>query len=898
MKRFFTVACLLAFLSSYSQSLDIRLDGTEEGKSLTEVLSKLEKKYPVRFFYLPEWFDQLTLQKSYSGKTLANALDDVFSGTDISYTILYNYAIVFSKDPARALERDRILGEARNEKKNIPVFTFGTKATSSPNKRVQISGTVKDSKSNDPVSGVNVVVSGGGSALTAPDGRYQFTVPAGDYVVSYKYLNYEENVVEIKAFDNGEVNIILEEIPRLLDEVVITDNQMSNVEGKVGVTAIKIADMKKMPAFLGEVDIIKQIQVLPGVTSVGEVSSGFNVRGGGADQNLIQYDGVTVFNNSHVFGFFSGFSSDAIKDATFLKSGISSEFGGRISSVLNITSKEGSYEKWNAEGGLGLISSHLTVHGPIKKDVSSAMVSVRSSYSDWLLKQFTRDYPNVQNSSVGFYDVSMKLTHKFSDASKLSFSGYASHDKFSMPSDTTFGWQNLAGSLKLDHIFNDRMQGTFLVSYGQYSYEVTDSDPLTAYTMNYKIAYPALKADVVYDWGKHKTMIGINSVFYTIQPGSLTPDSPLSSAASIDIADEKALESAFFLSDAISLSDNLHIDAGIRLSMFSKFGPGIVRNYQPGAPLSESTVVDSVQYGSGKVMKNFVGPEPRLSLTYIFSPQSSFKVGYNRMYQYIHLISNSVAINPIDIWQTSNQFFQPQIGDQVSAGFFQNLNTGMFELSLEGFYKKVNNILDFKDGADLVLNPHLETALLAGRGRSYGVEFSANKTRGRLSGSLNYTYSRSFRQVKNAYEGTTINDGKEFASNFDQPHVINLNWKYGLSRRFAFTGNFTYHSGRPITVPVSYAVIDHTPIVTFSDRNQYRVPAYHRLDVALVIEGNHKRKKFWDGTWTISLYNAYGRKNVYSVFYKEGSNGMQQAYKLSIIGTVLPSISYRFKISK
>jgi hypothetical protein len=898
LKRFLTVVCLLAALSSYCQSLEIKLDGSEEGKSLIDVFSQLEKKYPVRFFYLPEWLDQIKFEKSYQGKTLGAALDEVFSGTDINYTTLYDYAIIFSKDPSRALERDRILSDARNEKRKIPVFNFGTKGNGSQGKKVQISGIVKDSKSNEPIGGVNVAISGGGAVTTTPDGKYQFSIPVGEYVISYRYLNYEEYVIELNAFDNGKIDVNIEEIPRLLDEVVITDKSMSNVEGKVGVTSIKIADMKKMPAFLGEVDIIRQIQVLPGVTSVGEVSSGFNVRGGGADQNLIQYDGVTIFNNSHVFGFFSGFSSDAIKDATFLKSGISSEFGGRISSVLNITSKEGSYEKWNAEGGIGLISSHLTVHGPIKKNVSSVMFSARSSYSDWLLKAFTRDYPSVQNSSVGFYDASMKLTHKFSEASKLSFSGYVSHDRFSLPSDTTFAWNNMAGSLKLDHIFNERLQGTFLLSYGQYAYEVTDSDPLTAYKLNYKISYPALKGDIVYDWGRHKTMLGVNSVLYTIQPGSLAPTAPTSGAALINIADEKAFENAFFISDAINLWENLHIDVGIRLSMFSKLGPGLVRNYQPGLPLSESTVVDSVQYGAGKVIKNFIGPEPRFSMTYVLSPQSSIKAGFNRMYQYIHLISNSVAINPIDIWQTSNQFFQPQIGDQVSAGYFQNLNSGMFELSVEGFYKKINNILDFKDGADLVLNPHLETALLSGRGKSYGVEFAANKVRGRLSGSLNYTYSRSLRQVKSSMEGATINGGKIFPSNFDQPHVINLNWKYGLSRRFAFTGNFTYHSGRPITVPVSYAVIDHIPIVTFSERNQYRVPAYHRLDLALVIEGSHRRQKFWDGTWTISLYNAYGRKNVYSVFYKQGSNGLQQAYKLSIIGTVLPSISYRFKISK
>jgi hypothetical protein len=318
--------------------------------------------------------------------------------------------------------------------------------------------------------------------------------------------------------------------------------------------------------------------------------------------------------------------------------------------------------------------------------------------------------------------------------------------------------------------------------------------------------------------------------------------------------------------------------------------------YQPGQPISNSTIIDSVSYPSGKAVKNYFGFEPRFSLVYKVSPFSSIKFGYNRIYQYIHLISNSVSITPIDIWQPSNFYFKPQIGDQYSAGFFRSTRNAMYEFSVEGFYKFINNILDFKDGSNIVLNPNLETALLSGVAKAYGVEFSAKKNVGRLQGSLNYTYARSLRKVQSQFAQESPNGGQYYPSNYDQPNVVNLTWRYEISRRFSFTGNFTYRTGRPITLPSSYEVIGNIPIENYTDRNMQRIPDYHRLDLALVIEGNHKRNKIIDGSWIISLYNVYARKNVYSVFYKTNEAGIQAPYQLSIIGTILPSISYRFKI--
>jgi hypothetical protein len=897
LKRFLLLLILCGGPSLFAQVLETKLDGSEQGQSVVNFLQEFEKDHSAKFFFLPEWFDQLIFEKNYDDQTLNKALQDILQGSDITFVSLYDYAIIFSKDPARALEREMILRNAQTEQKDIIVQTIGNKTSFNRNKKIPISGTVIDDKSKEPLAGVAVFVQGLGiNVVTSSDGKYNFIMPAGEQIVTYQYLNYEEKVIDLRAYEPGNFDLVMVEVPHLLQEVVVSDHQLANVTGKVGLTSLKMNELRKMPAFLGEVDIIKQIQVLPGVTSVGEVSSGFNVRGGAVDQNLVLYDGVQIFNNSHVFGFFSAFSSDAIKDASFYKGGIPAEYGGRISSVLSITSKEGNYEKWGAEGGVGLISSHLTVGGPIKKDVSSVIVSVRSSYSDWLLKKFTAQYPSIQNSTVSFYDISAKLTHKFGANDKLSFSGYMSKDNFGLPSDTTFTWQNLMGSLRLDHIFSEKASSSITLGYGEYSYKVNDDDPFTAYEMRYKISYPSLKADMIYDAGKHKLSFGLNSTYYKTQPASIAPNSAESNVSSVQIQPQQSLENAIFASDGFELNEKLHVDIGFRLSMFSSIGAASVRAYKAGEPLTESSVIDTINYSSGKTIKNYFGPEPRISFRYTLSQRSSVKIGYNKTYQYIHLISNSVAVTPIDIWQPSNTFFKPQIGDQISAGYFHDFKDNVYEVSVETFYKEVKNLLDFKDGAKLVLNPWLETELLRGKGKSYGAEFSINKTKGRLSGSFNYTYSRSLRQVKGPTDVESINRGNQYPSNYDQPNVFNLNWKYGLSRRFSFTGNFTYHTGRPITVPYSYSTIDHIPVVNFSDRNQYRVPDYHRLDVAIVMEGNHKRKKFWDGTWTLSFYNVYARRNVYTVFYAQNENGLQSAYRMSIVGTVLPSLSYRFKI--
>jgi len=898
LKQFLLLLFLLGSLSLSAQSvLDSKLSGGEQGKSLTTILTELEKSQPVRFYFLPAWLEGIVFDQDYKGQPLRLALDNLFLGTDLNYLEMDAHAIVFVKDPTMAIQRINSINTAIKERKKIEKISLGSLETGRRNAKIQIQGQIKDGKNNEPLTGASVYVSDLQVGVTTdPEGKFSLSIPAGEHIVTVNYINYEERVIDLAAYKDGEINLVLEEAPRMLDEIVVMDRAAREVTtSRIGQTQFTMKEIKRQPAFMGEVDLIKQIQVQPGVTTAGEAASGFNVRGGGVDQNLILYDGMPVFNSSHVFGFFSTFNAEAIRDVTFYRGGIPAEFGGRVSSVLDITSREGDYEKWTGSGGIGIISSNLLVSGPIKKNKTSISVSARTTYSDWLVNSIRTNYVDLSNSSVSFYDAAAKLTHKFSDRTKLTFSGYASHDQFRLEGDSTYLWDNLLGSMRLDHAFSSRLTSTFSIGTGSYGYEVNDRDERTGFNLFYKITYPSAKADFNYQVGEHKISFGAQSTYYVFNPGTLEPGSSGSNVLPLQMEKQKSIESALYVGDGITLNEKYFIEGGVRFSLFTALGPGSVNIYEPGIPKSTSTQTDIVEYGDGEKIKTYSGIEPRLSLRYNLNENSSIKAGYNRIYQYLHLVTNTTAITPVDIWQPSNFHFKPQMADQVSIGYFKNFKEKTYEAFVEVFHKQIDNILDFKDGADLILNDHLEADLLQGKGEAYGVETSISKNLGRLTGSINYTYSRSLRTINSDFEEEQINKGAAYASNFDQPHIVNVTWKYNISRRYFFTGNFTYHSGRPVTTPLSGYLIDNIKVASFSERNQYRIPDYHRLDLAFVLEGSHKRKKFWDGTWTLSFYNVYARRNPYTVFFEDDGNGFLRPYQLSIIGTIVPSLSYSFK---
>jgi len=893
LKRYLLILVILGLsVSAYAQQvIEKKSLQIEKDQSLQDFLTYIESQSEIRFYYREEWLEPFAIKSTLSGLSLSEVLSTVLVDSEISVIWLNDYTVIFLKDPKRELDRDAIVESAKTRKIKVDKVELGSQRAAAPDARVRLHGIVTDKEERTPVAGATVYINDLNiNTQTDGKGQYQFTLPVGEYVLSFRFLNYEERLLVVGIWQSGQVDIEMEETPITLEEVIITDQSI--VERRVGQTSIKMSEISRSPTFLGEMDVIKNLQIQTGISTVSEVSAGFNVRGGGVDQNLVLYDGVPVFNTSHALGFFSAFNSEAINDAAFFKGGIPAEYGGRVSSVLNITSKEGNYQKWNGNAGIGFVSGNITVGGPIKKDSSSLIISLRSTYSDWILNFLQKSYKNIQQSSVSFYDGSVKYAQKLKNGGKLTLSGYSSSDQFQLASDSVNHWQNLAVAVRYDNKFLNNYYYSIGLNTGQYAYQVSENDPPTAFELGYKVFYPSLKIDINRD-GLHKQSFGFHSTFYNFKPGELRPATDQSNSSTITMPDERSVESAVYFSDAFFLKERLHIEAGIRLSMYNRIGSGVVYNYQEDSPLEPRNVVDSTVYGSGEIMKTYIGPEPRLSMRYGLSKQSSVKFGYNRIYQYVHLVSNTAAVTPVDIWQSSNTYFSPQIADQVSLGYFSNSRKGTWQGFVEVFYKHTQNILDFKDGANLILNPKLETALLSGVGKSYGAEFSLSKTKGKLEGEINYTYSRSLREVNGESDVEKINNGKSYPSNYDQPHIFNLNWRYALTRKVFFSGIFTYHTGRPVSIPVSAYEIDESPVIDFSDRNNYRLPDYHRLDLAIVIEGGNKKNKRIQGEWAFSVYNVYGRKNPYSAFYEY--NGTIKSYQISLIGVPVPSLSYGIK---
>ncbi len=887
-----------AFYSVNGQDIGYyRLKSNDTEKSLATVFQQIERKTQARFFYLNDWIQSISVPSFYENQTLAETLISLFQGTELKFIVMDPYTIVLIKDPTNILLHKEAREKIVKEKRSIIQKYFGDQQNPITAGVVEISGHVLDAKTNEPMPHATIQVSDPKyNATTNDQGKFSLKINPGVYLLTFSFVDFESQVLDIAAYGNGTLDIQLEKAAMVLDEVIIQgQTTQDNTTSRIGKIELTMKEMKRAPTFLGEADLVKQVQQLPGVTTTGEAATGFNVRGGSVDQNLILYDGMPVFNSSHAFGFLTAFNSEAIREVAFYKGGIPAEYGGRISSVLDIQSKEGDYQKWGGKAGIGMVTGNVMINGPIKKDKTALMATFRSTYSDWLVHSIKTDYADLSKSTVFFYDATLKLTHRISDRTKLSLAGYSSRDSFLLIGDSTYKWNNFQASARVDHQFSDKLNSEFIAGVSSFGYSVNNSDYLTASELSYRITTTTLKSGFTYQLPNRKLNMGWQVMHYQFEPGKLEPLTPVSSAKRVSLTNQYSIENAFYASTDWSPTSKILIDAGLRIPTFISFGAAQLNRYQSGAARDLTTVVDTLRFGSGEIIKTYVGLEPRLSVRWTVSPSASVKFGYNRVYQYLHLVTNTTAVTPVDIWQPSGYYFEPQRADQFSVGYFKDLKEEKYSASIETFYKDINQLVDFKDGAQLIMNTHLETDLLQGKGYSYGVETTFTKNSGRFTWSFNYTYSRSFRQIQGNTLKESINKGKEYPSNFDQPHIINFSWKYNLSKRVFFTGNFTYRSGRPITVPLAAFQLENTTVTYYSERNQYRIPDYHRLDVALVIEGNHKRKKITEATWVFSIYNVYGRQNPYTIFFKNSANGVPVPYQLSIIGTLFPSISYNIK---
>jgi len=643
---------------------------------------------------------------------------------------------------------------------------------------------------------------------------------------------------------------------------------------------------------MGEVDPVRSLTSLPGVSSVGEGTSGYNVRGGDPGQNLLMQDHAIIYNSSHLFGFFSAFNPDLIRDVVLYKGGGPATYGGRVSSVLNVNLRNGNAKEFQANGGIGLVSSRLTIEGPIKKERTSFIVGGRASYSDWLLKQM-KD-PDLYQSAASFYDLNLKINHIQDEKNVFNLSTYMSQDRFEFASDTTYFWKSRAATLSWSHIFSSNLLMQAHAVYSNYQSDIENRE--SAFAFDYNSGVTNYNGKLDFSWTpsqSHKIDFGVSSLLYEFDLGSFEPLLNNTNEVEQEMPREQGLENAFYINDEYTISPRLSLVYGVRLSNYLTLG-GTYYEFDPNQAKSESTITDTLQFDNGEIAESFFGWEPRLSLRWLMNLQTSLKLSYYRTRQYVHLISNTTAISPVDFWKSSGVNLEPSVADQFTFGLFRNWNDNMYEASVEFYYKETDNLVDYKDGATILLNETLDADLVQGRGRAYGAEVLVRKNRGRLTGWIGYTYSRSKRQFYDErFEEETINDGDFYPSNYDKPHDLSVVLNYKTSRRFSISLNFAYSTGRPITVPVSkFQYEDLLSVLNYSERNQFRIPDYHRLDLSFTLKSKLRKDKLINGEWVLSFYNVYGRKNPFSVYFTQRGN----AFRLSVLGSVFPSLSYNFKI--
>jgi hypothetical protein len=678
----------------------------------------------------------------------------------------------------------------------------------------------------------------------------------------------------------------------LKETVVSADRNMVLKRYEIGAEKINITSFRLLPTSMGESDIIKSVLLLPGVQTVGEGSAGFNVRGGSADQNLILMDGSPLYNTSHFFGFFSAVNSDIIKDVTLYKGGIPSRFGGRISSILDIGTREGNIKEFKGSAGISPITTHLVLEGPLKKDTSSFIITARTTYSNWIFKLI--DNQELKRSRASFYDINAKYTYNINKNNKLDFSAYLSHDSFRFSSDTVYAYDNNIVTARWRHFFSSRLLSLITLNNSNYRYDVSgESGTTEAFILSHRINSTGLKADFNYFLGRNEINFGTDLAWYGVLPGKYMAAGDSSIVKTETIERERALETALYIDDKFVLNEYVSLNAGIRFSSFFAFGPKTLLLYDPEFSRSRASVTDTLSYGAAHLSKLYAGPELRFSINFKLSNSSSLKINYNRTRQYLHLLSNSTSISPTDTWKLCDYYLKPQIGDQYALGFYQMLNRRSVEASAEIYYKSINNMVDYKGGTSLIMNENIEQDLVDVIGKAYGLELMIKKQDGRVRWSVGYTFARTFLKSTGKFKDEIINKGKWFPANFDRPNDLVVTFNYLFSRRFSFSTNYTWSTGRPITYPVSSYYMNDIYIIYYSERNKYRIPDYSRLDLSFRFSGNLRSHKLANPNWTFSVFNLLGRQNVYSEYFNNINNQVV-GYKLSVFGKAIPSLTLSF----
>lgn len=888
-----------ALVAQHNIADSLKVTATYKSKSVNTILGQLETDLNLRFYYQSTQLPQKSFTGEFVKSPLSEVLSQLLGGTSLGYMFYRDFAIIiapqniinesFSSNYYQALADNLTDSESRSQKRRKIII--GDVTNMSPTGRAKITGRIVDTQTEEPIIGATLLFSeiNTGTA-TDFDGNFEVDIPVGQYETTIQYIGYEDIRKKIEVYSDGEMSFDMNKAAINLEEVIVRAQAAdANVEEvQIGITRLNVAEIKKLPALFGEADVVRTLLLNPGVSTVGEGATGFNVRGGSVDQNLVIQDEGFIFNASHALGFFSTFNPDLIRGVSLYKGNIPAQYGGRLASVLDVQMRDGNFEKFKIKGGAGPVSSRISLEGPVVKGKSAFLGGFRSTYANWLLNII--DVEEVQRSSAFFYDANLRYTHRIDKKNTLIFSGYASSDDFTFNEQFGFDYQTLMGQFIYNKIFHDQLYNKFSFVASSYANTQTDLGETTGATLDNKFSYFKFKNHLTYNPSQLLTLdMGLSSIYYVTEPGSIFPLGELSQVISKELENEQGLESAAFLNATYEVSPALQISAGLRFAFYNFLGPKTVNEYiNDDASSLENFTGSSRLTGS---IASYNSLEPRLSLRYRFNQETSFKAGYSRTAQFINQIFNTDTPTPTSQYQLSTRYIEPQRSHNASIGFFKNIDNNLWETSAEVFARYIDEAFDYRDFADLNVNEFLETEILSGKGRAAGLELSIRKNRGTINGFLSYTLSRTELQI----EG--INRGDWYPANFDKPHDLSLVLNYNPNQRHTVTFNFNYGTGRPATPPLGNYETDRGLIVPiYAERNQVRIPDYHRLDIAYTIGRSYKKTSKVKTSWTISIYNVYGRRNAFSVFYTQAAFQRPQANKLAILGSAFPAVTFNLEI--
>lgn len=883
-------------LKAQNQPLDsLLIEGQYVNQPLQEIFEDLDQRYSLQLFVPPSVLPLPQTSATFEQTPLKLALGQLLQNTELGFIIYRGYAVIivpkevaestYTAEYYKALEAS-LNPSTKDADQTIKV---GSIQNLSPNGQAVIRGTIKDALTGETIIGASVLqtelVKG---TTTDVQGNYTLQLPTGKHSLKVQYVGYEDLELKVQIYGDGKLDFDLQKSSINLDEVVISaDAPDANVDNvKTGVAKLDLITVKQLPTVLGEADIVKVLLLQPGVSTIGEGASGFNVRGGDTDQNLILQDEGILFNSAHALGFYSTFNADLLQNVTLYKGAIPAQFGGRLASVLNVEMRDGNFQEFKIKGGLGPVASRISVEAPIIKDKSSFIAGFRSTYSDWILKKI--NVPEVKRSSVFFYDANFRYTHRLNPKNTLIFSAYATQDDFEYNNEFGFNYQTLLGQIIYKSILNGSTYSRLSLSASQFKNEQTDLQGNDASILQNGINYFKIKEQITYTPNDEiKADVGLSGVLYDLPGQKLIPSGSLTVLQEQQTESEQGLETAAFVNVEWEVSPKLQLLGGIRANWYAYLGEKTVFEYESYPYETFNSTGSKIENG---IIDSRFNLEPRFSARYKLSPTASLKAGYSRVTQYINQFSNSDTPTPSSHWQLSTAYVPPKQAHSVSIGGFKNFKDNLWETSLDFYGRYLDQIYDYKNFAQLILNDHIETEIRTGIGRTYGMEFSLKKKKGLFNGSLSYTLSKSELKVDD------INRGEWYASNIDKLHDISLVWNVAFNSKTTLTVNFNYGTGRPTTPPVGNYIGDNGLVVpVYTKRNHLRIPDYHRLDLAYTMGMGYNKTKKFKTSWTLSIYNVYGRRNAFSVFYTQEPFGVPKANRFSVLGSAFPSISFNFE---